>query len=622
MAEDVVSRRSPARNQELVLRNWPLSRFIIGLAIFAVSPYLLGWEFSFSIGAEVAIFAFALMGLNIVYGWTGQISLAHFGFLGLGAYTTAILRPWTGALPFGFGYELLGVISVAVVAGLVVGLPAVRLSGLQLAILTLAFAEVFQWALNHFPGVSGGSQGIVVGALEIGPFTTLDSQFRFFLALGFVAVGGAFMLSLQKTPIARAMFAVRDSELAARSVGVNLSTVKLIAFVLGSIYAAVAGWLFAYHAFAVTPGHFTMFANVFMLLGIVVGGRYSILGAFIGAIYLVVIPELVRSVGSGNLYPILSGAILIAVLLTAPRGFADLFERLIARVRKRLFKHHLPHLSDNVLPSKLVQASEGYRPQPRPTGLGMLSVRGISVRYDGLAALTDVHADFCPGVSGLVGPNGAGKTTLLNVITGLVRPTAGFVELNGRAISNLTTSQLARQGLIRSFQTVRLLDDETVLTNILLGRYRISSNGSFRQALGTPHLREREGEDHARAIEMARSLGLDKRDLNRKVSEIPFGGRRLVEIGRVLVSEPPVVLLDEPASGLTPLERHHLKGFLEGYVIKRPTIMLLTEHDVELIRSLCKHIVVLDSGQVITSGPPSEVFANAQVKKAYFGEGH
>lgn len=602
------------------------AQFLLGLAVIAAVPFLVGGKFAFSIGAEVAIYALALMGLNILYGWAGQISLAHAGFFGLGAYTTAFLRQWTADLPLGPGFEIVSVVVLAVAAGLIVGLPAVRVSGLQLAIVTLAFAEVFQWALNHFSNFSGGSQGILVGALEIGPFSTFDGRVRFVLALSLAGIGGLAMIALRHTPLARAMFAVRDTELAAQSVGVRPAAVKLTAFVVGSIYAAVAGWLFAYHAFAVTPGHFTLFANVFMLLAIVVGGRYSLLGAWIGAIYLVVVPELVRSIGSGNLYPILSGAILILIVLLAPRGFADLFERLAVRVRGAFFaprREAPPARSSSTSLAKDMSLADdhvGAGPQAQSGTTPALSIEKISVRFAGLAALTDVSAAFSPGISGLVGPNGAGKTTLLNVITGLIQPSSGHVDLSGRRLTGLSTSLLAREGVVRSFQTVRLMDSETVLTNILVGRYRVSSHGSFAQMLGARSPRRRELEDEALAVDMARALGIDSADLGKRVGEIPFGGRRLVEIGRVLVSDPPIALLDEPASGLTPLEREHLRRFLEAYAARRSTIMILTEHDVDLIRVLCKHLVVLDSGSVVTSGVPAEVFADPRVRRAYFGE--
>jgi ABC-type branched-subunit amino acid transport system ATPase component len=438
------------------------------------------------------------------------------------------------------------------------------------------------------------------------------------MAMGLSAVGGLFMLSLQQTPLGRAMWAVRDTELAARSVGVRPAAVKLIAFVIGAIYAAIAGWMFAYHAFAVTPGHFTLFSNVFLLLAIVIGGRHSLLGVWLGALYLVVVPELVRNLGSGNLYPVISGLLLIFVVLLAPRGFADLLAKLAKRLRQALVP---------AIDSKL--ASDR---QPHRVGLGLqkrettnsssstsLRVKDVSVNFAGITALTRVTAEFPRGVSGLIGPNGAGKTTLLNVMTGYVRSNEGQVELDDEVLTGLTADQLSRRGIVRSFQTVRLMDGETVLTNILLGRYRIASRWSLAQACGLPKLRTREHEDRAAATEMALLLGLDLSDLNRPTSELPFGARRLVEIGRVLVSRPPVVLLDEPTSGLTRLERNHLATFLRKYVSERPIIMILTEHDVDLVRQLCERLVVLDSGAIIGTGLPKDVLADARVKQAYFG---
>lgn len=298
--------------------------------VAAAASMVFGTNYPFDVAALAAIYALATMGLSILYGWTGQISLAQAGFFGLGAYATAFLRnnpPPVG----GPVVEIVLVIAIAAGAGLLVGVPALRISGLQLAIATLAFAEVFVWALTSFHDITGGTQGIFVGVLEIGPLTTADSHGRFALALILAAIGGLVMLRIRRTPIGRSMAAIRDSELAAQSVGIRPARPKLWAFVLSAVFAGVAGWMFANYILAVTPGYFTMLSNVYFLVAVTLGGRGTLLGAWIGGAYLVVVPEVVRGFGSGGLFPAVSGLLLIIVMLLAPRGIARLPETLATR---------------------------------------------------------------------------------------------------------------------------------------------------------------------------------------------------------------------------------------------------------------------------------------------------
>lgn len=313
---------------------------LVGIVLITLTAsMLLGTQFPFDVAALTAINALAIMGLSILYGWSGQISLAHGAFLGLGAYTTAFLRPWTADLPGGPVLELGAVILLGILAGLLVGLPALRVTGLQLAILTVAFAEVFAWGLIFLHPITGGTQGKFVGALELGPFSTADSRFRFTVALGLAAIGGFLMIRLRSSPLGRAMTATRDSELTAVSVGIRPAHTKLLAFVISAVYAGVAGWMFAYYIFAVTPGYFTLFTNIYFLVAVILGGRGLLLGAWLGGAYLVVVPEFVRSFGSGNLYPVVSGIILVLVILLAPEGFARLPQRVLDWRRSRFTGH-------------------------------------------------------------------------------------------------------------------------------------------------------------------------------------------------------------------------------------------------------------------------------------------
>lgn len=249
-----------------------------------------------------------------------------------------------------------------------------------------------------------------------------------------------------------------------------------------------------------------------------------------------------------------------------------------------------------------------------------LTVDGVSVRFAGLAALDSVSVAFDgPGLYGLIGPNGAGKSTLISVITGYVRPVGGSVRMGPSEITANRPSAIARAGIVRSFQSPRLLDDETVLVNILVGMSRVSQSRAISQMLGTPGYRRVEREHRFAAAEMGRSFGFEPKDLDRPVRQLPFGYRRLVEVARVLASRPPIVLLDEPAAGLAKSERILLGDRLVQFLANNPTILILTEHDVDLVRRLCHRVTVLSSGRVIAEGVPESVLKDPAVVEAYFG---
>lgn len=252
-----------------------------------------------------------------------------------------------------------------------------------------------------------------------------------------------------------------------------------------------------------------------------------------------------------------------------------------------------------------------------------LAVESVSVRFAGLAALDSVSVSFLgPGLYGLIGPNGAGKSTLISVITGYVRPSAGLVRLGQDLITARRPSAIARAGIVRSFQSPRLLDDESVLVNILLGMNRVSNSRGLSQLIGTLGYRRSEKSHRAAAEEMARIFGFAQGDLGRPVRQLPFGLRRLVEVARVLTSRPPIVLLDEPAAGLAKSERTLLGDRLVEFLADNPTILILTEHDVDLVRRLCRRVTVLGSGKVIAEGPPDRVLKEPAVVEAYFGSSY
>ena len=250
----------------------------------------------------------------------------------------------------------------------------------------------------------------------------------------------------------------------------------------------------------------------------------------------------------------------------------------------------------------------------------VLSIRNVVVRFAGITALRGISQDYeRAGLFGIIGPNGAGKSTLLGVVSGQVAPTEGDVLVDGQSITAFAAYQAAAAGIARSFQTPRLMGPESVLTNILIGRNRLVSAGLASQVLSLGAYRAEEARHRAAAVALARDLGFSDRDLARRADSLPFGVRRLVEVARALAGDPRLVLLDEPAAGLTRTERLDLSSFLVSHVRGRSILLILTEHDVDLVRRICEEVLVMDSGSVIASGSPADVLQLESVRRAYFG---
>ena len=251
----------------------------------------------------------------------------------------------------------------------------------------------------------------------------------------------------------------------------------------------------------------------------------------------------------------------------------------------------------------------------------LLSIDDVVVRFAGITAVRDASKQYVQtGLFGIIGPNGAGKTTLLGVISGLVRPSSGDVRINGRAISEVPDHKVASLGIARSFQTPRLMGPETVLTNILVGRHRLVRAGLASQVLDLRRYRAEEAEHTSAAVQLALELGFNRADLQRRADSLPFGVRRLVEVARSLVSQPQIVLLDEPAAGLSRQERIDLSSFLVSHAQAHDVLVILTEHDVDLVRRICEEVLVMDSGSVIADGAPATVLELEPVRRAYFGD--
>lgn len=299
-------------------------------ALWLGIPILLG-QYEVFIAAQVMIYAVATLGLDIVYGRAGQLSLAHASFFGLGAYTAALSAPL--GIPLWIQPEL--VVLLAIASGIVVAVPTLRLSGLRLALVTLLFGELFDWAIDHSLAITGGSQGMTVAPLTVGSFNSQGTVGAYVLASVLALAATLLAGQLARSQFGRRMLAVRDSELAAVSLGIPIVHTKITAFILSAVFAGAAGWVYAYVVGFVSPTTFNLFASVYFLVAVILGGSGRIVGAWLGSAYIVLVPEVFNLIGYPNLFPVLGGGVLIAVALFLPGGLVEGIEVMFAELGLR-----------------------------------------------------------------------------------------------------------------------------------------------------------------------------------------------------------------------------------------------------------------------------------------------
>lgn len=550
--------------------------------------------------------AVILLSLVVILGYAGQISLALFGFAGFGAYIAVHMasdRGWS-LVP-----AMLAGIVAAGVLGAIVALPSMRLRGVSLAVVTLAFGVMlYAVLLGQADSVRTGSPTLF----------GLDMNFVLeperYLLLAFFALVGCMLVvaNLRRSASGRRMIAMRGDERAAASIGVNIGATKVGAFAISAMIAAVGGVLKAFQSSATTFTEFTPTASIQGLGWAVIGGVGYIPGAVLGTLLAPsnLLSELLASLYDDKVavLGLIGGLGLISVLLMHPNGLATLPADL-ARHSKRLTSRRSAKAGPRVVPI----VEDGA---PRVHQFSSLRVQGVGVSFGGVRALSDVSLEVTPGqVHGLIGPNGAGKTTLLDVVSGFVTPDSGGVKFDDTDVAGLPVHQRARAGLGRSFQGVQLFADLSVLENVRVACDQYRPLGMARDLV-------RPGEEQLtprawKAIETLELVDL----LDSKIDDLSHGQRQLVSIARALAANPHVVMLDEPAAGLDDRERRELGTLIRSLVAENDLGVLLVEHDVELVLDICDWVTVLHGGRVLAAGTPAEIRASQEVRTAYLGEG-
>jgi len=524
---------------------------------------------------QATTYAIAVVGLTVVLGLCGQINLAQAAFFGIGAYAVGL---GTTALGLSFWLCLAGGLAAALVLGGFLGASTLRLGGHYLAMVTISFQQILTLVLVNWIPVTHGPDGVPNIARPV-PFTDGQRYLAFCLVvLGAVAYA---VWRMPDTRLGRAMRAVRDNELAAGVVGVDVYRTKVLAFAIGALLAGLGGGLFAGGFAYVSPDQFTFAESIIFLTMALLGGVGSPVGAVIGTALLVLLPEWLRFLKEvPGLYLAIYGVAVILIVVFMPAGIWGFATQQIGRVRR--------------LPRGPAAAGELTLSQDEAAEAPALAVEGLSKHFGGLKAVDDIGFEVKRGgVHALIGPNGSGKTTTLNMLSGLYRPTAGRIRLNGRDITRLAPHERAAAGLGRTFQNIRLFRSMSALDNVVVGAERPGNH-----AVGP-----------GRAVLEARA----------RAALAFVGHQRLIEIARALAGNPTLLLLDEPAAGLNGSEKLALTALLRRMGQKGLTILII-DHDMTLVRDVAQHITVLNFGRRIADGEAAGVLREPAVVAAYLGE--
>jgi len=570
------------------------------LAIGAVGLPLLHDSYAGVIATRACIYWILIAGLNLVVGYAGQIAIGWVAMLTLGAYTTAVLTAGTVTPEISPYIALVASAAIGAVAGVIVGLPALRLRTFYFAMTTLGFATIVTQIALAWKDVTGGGIG-TPGPVLPWPFAPGWGFYYFCLILA--ALCTWMTANIAASRFGRALIAIRDAEVAAEASGVAKPALLVTVFLFSGALAGVAGGLFASLQSYITPDAFTFDLSVLFFIAILIGGRGSILGPLLGTILLTVLPEIAAPLVAWSTF--LYAALLLLIVLLIPGGIADLLDY---RNRRPLEQHREIVPRPDLLPA----LSGGEKTT------GAIELTNIALAFGGVRAIDGLDLDIRAGeVHGLIGPNGSGKTTTLNVISGYYRPGTGEARLNGALLPFSAPHLRAGFRIARTFQTPRLIGGASVLENVMIGG-TIDGHGTFAESLLTlPRHRRDEAALKARALAALAVVGLESLAAVR-ADRLQHSELRFMEIARGLMLRPAFLMLDEPAAGLSAEEIRRL-GVLIKAISRAGTGVLLVEHHADLIFDICDRVTVLNLGKVLAAGTPAEIRSHKEVVSAYLG---
>jgi ABC-type branched-subunit amino acid transport system ATPase component/ABC-type branched-subunit amino acid transport system permease subunit len=628
---------------------------LLMFAVLAAIPVAVQNPYALGLLTLLAIYGILLIGLDVTVGYLGQVNLGQAAFLGLGAYSAALCVTKLGSLML---VATLAAIVVCTVLGALLALPSLRLEGPQFALATLSFTALTVIVLNELEWLTGGAQGLSLKRPPILGHALTAREF-YWLCMALFALVWVAMRNLLASQWGRAFEALRDSPIATDAMGVGTYRYKVAAFALGSALGGLAGALYAFNFEYLQPQAFTYELTVILLLGVVLGGRKSLWGAFVGASLVALLPNLLSN---RLLFEVMSGVGFVLALFAGVRGL----------LRKTLgpFQAVAPIVATGVLVvggllvantedwrkaifslmlfSVVVGLPEGlmgfaskflsrlFRVPPRPTpapspldrvlptrtvggSAALLELRDLKRYFGGVKAVDGVTTAVRAGeIHGLIGPNGSGKSTLVNVISGLYTPTAGEMLLHGEPLPRGSLFKTAREGVARTFQNLQLFTGMTAIENVM-----VALNGAYRRSRSLPLVllglgRAEEKRAEADALALLEFVGLGDQ-ARTPAKDLTYGAQRFLEIARAVARRPELLILDEPAAGLSHPDMHRQMEII-GRVHRRGVTILIIEHHMDVISELCDKVTVLDGGKPIAEGAPDEVKRHPKVVEAYLGE--
>jgi len=596
-------------------------------AILIIAPHIMPNSYWLRIYTMTGLWAMLALGLNVVAGFAGLLDLAYVAFFGIGGYTFALLSSsqLNIHLPFMLVLPLAAFFTMFV--GIALGLTSMRLKGDYLAIVTLAFAQIFKLLLLNLDApvnITGGVNGIYsFDPINLFGIRILSPVAYAYLIWFFTIVVTIGSFRIKRSRFGRGWEAIREDELAAEAIGVNTTWMKLMAFAGGAFIAGAAGALFASFQDSVFPNNFDFPQLVIVYCMVILGGLGNITGVILGAVFLSILPEFLREYGA---YRMMSyGLILIALMALRPQGIMGEIGFLVKK-KVRPDKDHSDRLKAS---TELYYDQKGKMPEtiePKPqyskSNQAILELKHITMDFGGIKAVDDLSLFLnAREILSIIGPNGAGKTTLFNLISGIYPPSRGSIYFEGGEITGLKPHRVVRAGIARTFQNLRLFDKMSVLDNARVGQFGRTSAGPLSILFHLPLHKKEERQTDQKAKEILHLFGarLTGYRFGQQAMSLSYANRRRMEIARALSTEPKVLLLDEPSAGMNPQETIEITAFIKtlrdvfGYTI------LLIEHKLKVVQTISDRVIALDYGVKIAEGTYEAVACSEQVIEAYLG---
>jgi ABC-type branched-subunit amino acid transport system ATPase component/ABC-type branched-subunit amino acid transport system permease subunit len=588
-------------------------------------PLIFQGPFLTGIGILVGGMAVGGTGFVLIFGYAHQLVLGHTAFAMIGGYASGILTTRYGWDPF---VAMIFAMMISIIVAYITAKPILRLRGLVLAMGSIAFSMVVEHIAFEWHSLTHGALGLAgVPKFSIFGWVMTTDRMMYYLTWVFAAVSVFVAVNIDTSKIGRALKAVSKSEIAAEASGIDSVALKVQFYLVTAAMLSMMGSLLAHYMRLMAPSMYAFAFALMLITGVIIGGLFSVWGGVVGSIVIVGLREGLRGAGLPAWEVVVMGMLTVTVLILFERGLsgfiADIYSGWRERVRGR---------------SRERPIDEG-RTEERDTGIAfltaqedtlnpdstILSISNVGKKFGNLEAVLKLSSDVeRHSITSLIGPNGAGKTTLFNLISGHLPLTEGEVFLEGRSIEKLHPHQIAKMGVSRTFQSLQLYNNMTVLENVMSGRHRLTSQSFTAVAFRTPKIAREERHTREVAKYFLQYVGLEgKGDLY--PDELPFGHQRLVETARALALEPKLILMDEPASGLNDAETEDLAELL--FKIRQSGITIfLVEHDIRLVMGVSDRIVVMNYGRMIAEGPTDEVRNDPDVIAAYLGtkesEGH